>query len=210
MTNMKKIKYLIHYDINSNEGRGRTLAATNKADYIINALNDIGISVDIISASLASRRGYFRGSKSHLSGKNNLIKLPAFKWGNKLQKLIAYIWSKAALLVYLLLRVKRNENIVVYHSLNTMGSIKLAKKIKRFNLILEVEEIYNDVIKKSERARRRELKFISCADKYIFPTEMLNVSVNKENKPYSVILGNDIYIWNIRFKFIGEQYMGNV
>ena len=189
MTNMKKIKYLIHYDINNNEGRGRTLSAIDKADYIINTTNNIGINVDIISASLVSDKAYFKASKTKISEKVQLTKLPAVISGNYLQKIMAHIWRNFALCIYLIKNVKRNESIISYHSLGTIWSVRCAKKIKRFKLILEVEEIYNDVIQKSSRARLRELKFISCADKYIFPTEMLNVLVNKQNKPYTVIHG---------------------
>ena len=45
---MQNIKYIIHYDINNDEGRSFTLSAVNKANYIIRALNDIGYDVDIV------------------------------------------------------------------------------------------------------------------------------------------------------------------
>lgn len=62
--------------------------------------------------------------------------------------------------------------------LGLMRCVYWAKKIKRFRLILEVEEIYNDVFLKSKASRRMEERFIKNADKYIFPTELLNQKLN--------------------------------
>jgi glycosyltransferase involved in cell wall biosynthesis len=185
---VKFMKYIIHYDINKNEGRNYVLAATNKADYIIHTLNDNGIDVDIISASLTSIKRYVKGSKTKINNNTTLTKLPAFKWGNKFQKLIAYIWQNISLLFYLIFMTKKDEQIIAYHSLSTMLPIRLAKQIKKFKLILETEEIYSDVIGDNKK-RIKELKFFKLADKYIFPTSMLNDLVNTENKPYTIIHG---------------------
>ena len=183
------MKYIIHYDTNSDEGRTYALAATNKADYIIKILNKLGKNVEIVSASLTSSKGYIRGSKTNITEKTKLIKLQAFKWGNKIQKVIAYLWTMLGLCIYLVFKTKRNEEVIAYHSLATMRPISIAKKIKKFKLILEVEEIYADVSKRVEKLRNKELKFFECADKYIFPTGMLNDAINKENKPYCIIHG---------------------
>ena len=64
---MQNIKYIIHYDINNDEGRSFTLSAVNKANYIIRALNDIGYDVDIVSASLTLSKKRIKGSKTKLS-----------------------------------------------------------------------------------------------------------------------------------------------
>ena len=142
----KKIKYLIHYDMNDNEGRTRNLAAINKANYIIETFSGLKYETEIISASLISTKGYIKKSITEINENTKLIKLPAFKWGNYFEKAIAYTWSNIAIFLYLLFNVKKREEIVVYHSLALMKSVKWAKKLKGFKLILEVEEIYNDVI----------------------------------------------------------------
>ena len=183
------MKYIIHYDTNSDEGRTYALAATNKADYIIKVLNKLGKDVEIISASLTSNKGYKKGSKISINNKTTLIKLPAFKWGNKIQKIVAYLWSNIALCSYLIFKTKKNEEVIVYHSLATMLPITIAKKIKKFKLILEVEEVYADVSERVKNKRNKELRFFQCADKYIFPTELLNDAINVNNKQFCIIHG---------------------
>jgi ribonucleotide reductase alpha subunit len=63
------------------------------------------------------------------------------------------------------------------------------KKLKsKTVIILEVEEIYDDV-KPSKLWRYIEYKVFKVADKYIFPTELLNKKINNVNKPYVVVHG---------------------
>jgi len=85
-------------------------------------------------------------------------------------------------------KTKKGENVLVYHSLGYTGTIALARKIRRFRLILEVEEIYADV-SGNERDRRREYRTFAAADAYVFPTEMLNAQINTRHKPYAIIHG---------------------
>ena len=105
----KKIKYLIHYDMNDNEGRARNLAAATKAEYIVDALQKNEYEIEIISASLISSKGYIEGLKTEINENTKLIKLPAFKWGNYFEKAIAYTWSNIAIFLYLLFNVKKRE-----------------------------------------------------------------------------------------------------
>ena len=62
------------------------------------------------------------------------------------------------------------------------------KKIKKFKVIYEVEEIHTDVSNDSNLKRKRE-KIIDKANKYIFPTELLDKEVNINKKPFSIIYG---------------------
>ncbi len=97
------------------------------------------------------------------------------------------VWY-AKLLVWILRNVKSKETIVVYHSLGYMGVIALAHRIRKFRLILEVEEIYADVIG-SKRIRQKEINFFKRADGYIFPTKLLSDMINGEQKPEAIIHG---------------------
>lgn len=63
------------------------------------------------------------------------------------------------------------------------------KKIKKFKLILEVEEIYRDVSPVPRYMERWECKMIDVADKFVFSTDLLNDKVNRQKKPHLVIYG---------------------
>lgn len=187
---MKTIKYIAYYDTpdNAEQKRGYVLAATNKIDYICKALNRIGYRTEIISASgTTDAKHCYRGCLKEINPMQTLKLFFTFPWGNKIQKAVS-LGSMKLFLFLELLHVKKNEKILVYHSLGYMRLVHLAHRIKRFHLILEVEEIYADVIGNT-KLRNREIQFLQAADSYIFPTELLNRMLNVHNKPYVIIHG---------------------
>lgn len=186
---MKKIKYLSYYAETENpQNRNIALAATNKIDYICDAIIHAGYEVNIISASgTRDRKKCYRGSRIKLKEGKYLKTFFSFPWGNKLQKGLNIIASNIGVLNELL-KTKKDEKVIVYHSLGYMRLINLIHKLKRFHLVLEVEEIYADVIG-NENLRKKEIKFLSSAESYIFPTKLLDSLINVKNKPAVVIHG---------------------
>ena len=69
---MKRIVYLGYYDT-LNGGTDVVLSATNKMDYIIDSLVEIGLRVDIVSPSILKKRSWERGSYKRI-GENVFLK----------------------------------------------------------------------------------------------------------------------------------------
>jgi glycosyltransferase involved in cell wall biosynthesis len=185
------LKYVGFYDTLSNidENRNSVLAAKNKMDYIINAFNRCGYSVEVISPSWTTNKKFYTGKKIQINAQATLKLFPTLPWMGKLLKLFSVFFSFLLLFFYLIITVRKGEQIVVYHSRWLSLPIYLLKKFKpSTQLVLEVEEIYNDV-HYSKFWGHIEYKLFDLADKYIFPTELLNEKLNKNDKPYLVIYG---------------------
>lgn len=187
----KSIKYIGFYDMvqNSEENRGYSLAAVTKMDYICGVLNKLGYKVLIVSPSRTSNKRFYKGKKIQVSKSTTLKLFPTFPWGNKFQKAISLIVSDLMLFWYLITQIESNETVMVYHSLGLRNTVRYAKKLKGFKVILEIEEIYQDLMPYNKLTMKNEYKTFSIADKYIFPTELLNQKLNVEEKPYSLIYG---------------------
>lgn len=188
----EKIKYIGFYEeIDSKYKRNSCLSAINKMNYIIEAIVKTGINVDIISPSwyIDSYAPTTSEEKIYINENVSLVKAPSFATKNKLTTRFKYHFSQIWLFIYLIKNTKKNEELIAYHSLALMKPLYLAKKIKKFKVIYEVEEIYTDVSNDSNFKRKREIKMINNGDKYIFPTELLHESLNKNNKPYSICYG---------------------
>ena len=97
--------------------------------------------------------------------------------------------------------------VVIYHSLGLLKVIDLFdKKKKRF--ILEMEEIYADVIGKT-KLRKKEIAAAHKANGYIFPTRMLNSEINNTNKRISIPINEkDQYIVIPYYLNDGEEIIG--
>lgn len=187
---MGKITYISYYAEQGNpENRVVALSATTKMDYICDALNNIGYTVDIVSGSVSwDEKKAHRGKCKKIRDGVTLRSFSTLPWKGRINKAISLFLVNFGI-VRTLLRVKKNEKVLVYHSLAYMPVIHFLHKIKRFDLILEVEEVYSDVIGDLEQ-KEKELRFLTSADGYIFPTKLLNELLNQTSqKPYAIIHG---------------------
>ena len=88
-----------------------------------------------------------------------------------------------------LLNMKKQEQIIIYHSLGYDAAFLKLRKIKSIRIIGDIEEIYQDVCKQSVIRSRNEYRVIEACEKYIFPTQLLDQKINIEQKPSLVIHG---------------------
>lgn len=189
---MRSIKYLGRYDIEEykNERRNYFISAKTKMDYISGALNDIGYKVEIISPAWTDNsKGYYRSRKHLLKDDISLLVGPSFGVKTSAFKIIPKIFSWIWLVLFLIFRTKKNEEIIVYHSMNLIIPLTIVKIIKQIRIVLEVEEIYTNIGKYNNVKKRLELQFFKNVDKYIFANEKLNELINIDNKPYCVLYG---------------------
>lgn len=201
---MRKVKYIGYTDVDlfKHEGRYYSPAASSKLMYIANTIANLGYHLNIISPAVTiNKKGSFSSRKTKIAPNISLKLYPTFGAKLKLMKIIRKYIPLILLFLDLLFKTKKNDTIIVYHSLNYMLLIYLAKKIKKFNLILEVEEIYQDIVNCTNFSKRMEYRIFYCADKYIFPTQLLNDKINQHKKPYTIIHGTYQVEKNINLKF---------
>lgn len=183
--------YIGHYDLyDSSVKRSYATSAINKIRYMLKSFSKAYEEVCVFSFS-KNIEETFRIYPSELKNEGKVGIYFPLSWGGKgkVQSFSMIIWLRICLFLYLLKHAHKNEHVYVYHATAYGKSILWAKAIKKFKLILEVEEIYSDVQKTSENLRKYEFKYINKADAYIFSTNMLNEKINKINKPYIVING---------------------
>lgn len=183
------MKYIASYDNNINENRTYVLAAVNKINYICKALNVLGEKIEIISAARTKNNKFYGGKIKTLADGITLKLFPTLPGSNAIFRRISLLFSQINLFLYMFMHVSKNEKVIVYHGLAYGNALHFAKKIKKFKVCLEVEEIYQDVKSLGARKNRREYRDIKEADMYIFPTKLLNNKINLENKPYAIIHG---------------------
>ena len=189
---MKRVKYIGFYDVESYilENRVRSIAAVNKMNYIASAMESAGYTIEIISPSWSSnKKGLYKGRNVKIS-ENIILKIgPTFGANNfftsKIRVFLSWIW----LFIYLIKNVKKNEKIIVYHSMMAILPIYYAQKIKSFNIILELNEIYQDVTVFSPTFKKLELQIIKNSQAYILSTELLKSKINSK-KSFLVNYGN--------------------
>lgn len=189
---MKKIYYIGYYSDPSGSSKRKTApAADTKMDYIISSLKKVGYDVEVLSFCVDDDRKSVFEKKSGYEIKKNGTRVVFFtNYTSKFRilRVIGRALSWIKIRKYLCKKCLGNESkVVIYHSLPLLKVIDLFdKKKKRF--ILEMEEIYADVIGKT-KLRKKEIAAAHKANGYIFPTKMLNSEINNENKPFVIIHG---------------------
>jgi len=187
----KRIKLVTYYgDKDENCPRSNSPAADTKTDYIIDALNRCGYSVDLISHSSVSKPGfYFRGKIKEI-GNNKFRYFGCFgKAKYKVLNVLNWLFMDAIFFIWCLINIKKREQIIVYHSLGYDATFIMLNRLKKLRIVGEIEEIYQDVHKQTARRSKNEYRFIDCCSKYIFPTSALDVKINICKKPAVTIHG---------------------
>lgn len=164
-------------------------AAANKMKYILDVLKTISPCTLV---SLAAYKDHTwklcRTKKIVLDEKETNVIMPSVGSPIRLLRAINAPLVPLFVFLYTLFNVKRNDTVIVYHSNVYMKAICLCKRIKKFRLIMEIEEIYSDV-SGNMRGRRKEIKLFKDADGYIFPTSLLEGAINFSHKPSVIIHG---------------------
>lgn len=187
---MKSVYYLGFYDIeqNKSENRNYVLSATNKMRYIIDTIEACGYSVEVISASQTLNSVGYPGKVLEIGKRSRLRLFRTLKWGNKARRVLSRHDMLRQVYRYLLRTLKKEDTVIAYHSVAYMNLLLKAKKKIGFRLILEVEEIYADVAGNAN-GRVQEEQFFKYADAYIFPTQLLDKTINTLKKPSVIIHG---------------------
>lgn len=189
---MNTVHYIAYYG-KADNCRDLHIAPSSitKASYIISAIKRAGFKVSVFSTAETKKRffchyGYY---EEHIDEQETNIYIDTFGSKYKFVRILAILWAMFQLFFYLVTKVKKGEQVLIYHSCLYRLPIYWARKFNKFRLILEVEEVYTNAIPCSERLKRRELRFIESADRYIFITELLNQKFNLNNKPYCILYG---------------------
>ena len=88
----------------------------------------------------------------------------------KLTKFLSLTW----LFFWMLLNLKKNDRVLIYHSPLLFYPVYFSKLIIGYTLILEVEEIYSEVWKISTSEQKKEKNLLMIADNYIPSSEQLS------------------------------------
>lgn len=183
------VKYIGYYDVDSSgrERRSLSLAARNKMNYIAETISKFE-PVEIISPSGVTGRNSDCGRIEKITDRVFLRLFPSLGKKNAFIGKVGTVLTMLSFLSHLAIHIQKGETVIVYHSLAYCKPLYYLKRVKSFRLILEVEEIYGDVIG-DVKAKKWELRLAKQADGYIFPTQLLSHLLNTEKKPELIIHG---------------------
>lgn len=192
---MRSIWYFGNYEAEK-EGcseRFCSLAAVNKMDYIISTAEKLGYQVNIVSSAVKKSPLHFFESqkKEAVSEKVLIIYAPSMKRNNKLIRYFHNILVNVWVFNKLMFLVKKKDPVVVYNRVAYSFPVRLVKKLRKLNVILEIEEINSKVWPLKKRQVIAENKLLkSAGEKVLIVSDVLKEYL--ENKEGIVVYGNYI------------------
>lgn len=179
------IHYVNYFKHRFITNRASSPAAQAKIAYVFSALKRTGKPTIIVSACPA-QRGSGRLKKQII---DDVLYLPSIGLKSRINFIANRQYMRFRLFMYLMTRVKKEDTIVVYHSLYYMRVVGIARKLRGFKFIIEVNEIYSDV-NSNKQTKPNETAYFRLADAFILSTQLLNERVNKFARPYAINHGS--------------------
>lgn len=193
---MSKVFYLGFYgdSIAYKQNRNIVPAGVNKMDYIARAMGEAELDVTIISPAWANYNKssgvkIFKQRKFKINENVKAIMPFSIALPLRVTKILTISISKFWLIIYFLLKIRSEDKVVVYHSPFYFTTMYWLKKIIKFTLILEVEEIYSIVFSLSKRIHGKEMRLIRIADNYIFPNDLMCDYLKITDKKHLIVYG---------------------
>lgn len=183
----KTIHYICFYaDEKSKDYLKVFPSALPKIDYITKTLKDLGFNVQIYSTShykknITKKIVSYHNAYGVLCHYQKPI-LNYGKFGHSLNILLSWI----QIFFYLLFKVKKNDKVLVYHSMFYYLPIRLIKTITKFRFTLEVEELYYSLFQNQMSNKIKEINYVSMADSYLFVNDLLPQKIDLNNKPFII------------------------
>lgn len=167
---------------------GVSPAGQSKSLYIIPKLKSLGKKITVVTLARTRNNGVEYPAICQMNSDG--IEIAALKDKAYQTGLKRYIYALAYHIRVFssFLKQGKEEVTIVYHSLMHAVELCVAKRLCGFKLILELEEIYQDVVPCGRFKAYWERKVIEVADGYILATEALSKVIPQE-KPYIVING---------------------
>ena len=193
-----------HCDAIRDEGRVVAPAAENKMNYMISAISEAyDGQIEVVSPAETRQRRFVKGKRITLDQRVTLKSFSSFSSRSRVMRGVGHLWTRLLFKLYLWMRVRAGDRLIVYHSLSYMKWFRFLKRIKRIRLTVEVEELYADVTQ-DEILRKKEIAYLKTADNHVFITELLRSEVGAD-KPYAVSHGTYRAIVDYGFRFADDR-----
>lgn len=185
-----RLHYFSYYlDAGMEAQRGASPASFAKIEYTKTALLAAGVDLRLVSTAIAKPgAGSLPREEREVGSHERHIYLPSRRFPSRLSFPVTQALMWLQIVRYLLTQVRRGDMVMAYHSPAYLRPFRVARRLKRFRLILEVNEVYATVWDQYASRRPSEEAFIREADAHLFVSSIAAGEFSG-GKPYAVSHG---------------------
>ena len=187
---MKKVYYIGWYISDEDKTKYRGNVPGNlKMHYVVEQLMISGFIPEIISlASRNDQRGFYRNNVTNSQG-CILTYLGGIGGNNHLAQRVDLILKKIIFVYYFILKFKRQDTIILYHSVAITNLCARLKRLVKRKVIVEVEEVYGYSAIEDKPWVKNEINCIKQMDYYIFVNDGIPQDLDIAKERFVVSFG---------------------
>lgn len=187
MSNKKKIYYLNFYSKDALGDYNYYSSGWTKIEYLVSIL-ERDYDITIVSPLSLKKRGLKLPKRITINKNVNLLHFLTFNMFliGKLDIIVRWL----QVLFFLLINVKRNDTLIVYHSMFYLDAVKLFMKFKNVNVILQLEELYFSLSQQNYIFEKKETSFVKGFKKIIAVSDLLKEKFLDSDKKIIVGYGD--------------------
>ncbi len=181
---MSKTVHYLGYYVAEAQRKKLTLfpSCFSKIEYVASKLEQLGARVRLVSAASALKGRIFGGGRVKLSEQRTLRYFSSFGIKGALFRKLNVVWLRFQLLLYILFCVKKQDVLLVYHSLFYAPVLKFAKKYLGKKFVLEIEDVYSSVTEGAKSFKTYEWDFFKYAESYLCVNDILAKKLPAEKR----------------------------
>jgi len=185
---MKKLHYIGYCFADGESGNYQCNVASNlKMHYIVGAAKRAGYETILYSLCKTTKK-FQKGIKLECS-EGTMHHIASFGHNSILFRLLNLFLFYFQLIVYILFQVRKDDDVLLYHSVRVTKIVSKLLKLKKSRFILEVEEIYACSAEGVQNYYQQEIRNILKFKYFIFVNDFLPQHLKVESDKYIVVYG---------------------
>ena len=151
----------------------------SKIDYVASVIKEYGYNVELVSEA-TSVKGLFRGYKKQIDDQERVKYFTSRHYNNNLLNKFSTLTQWCKVLCYLLLHVKREDKVLVYHSLYNLKWLSLYHNLVGKDFSLEIEDVFSALNDEDKRFEKQEWNLFSKASTCICVNDLIAQKLNQK------------------------------
>ena len=151
----------------------------SKIDYVASVIKEYGYDVELVSEA-TSVKGLFRGYKKQIDDQERVKYFTSRHYNNNLMNKLSTLTQWCKVLCYLLLHVKREDKLLVYHSIYNLKWLSVYHDLFGKKFSLEIEDVFSALNDEWKTFEKKEWNLFSKASTCICVNDLIAQKLNQK------------------------------
>lgn len=160
-----------------------------KMRYVARKISEAGKELKIFSLADKRGKGFHKAQKAKTSFGADVLYSAGISSGGKVGRLLNGFLKKLQFVFYVLFKVKKDDTILLYHSVSYTKTLAGIKRLIDRKVVIEVEEIYGYSATEDRPWVDKEISYIKAMDSFIVVNAGIPAHIGIEDRKYVVSYG---------------------